>query len=134
MFFLTVYSHRMKNVFISIVFFCPKNPKLYIAHTWLERTIFKEPQVSAADRFDCIILINPWHNSLFNLNHYKFHHLQVNTTMNRKRHQCSFPNTFFGNELKELLTLFKTKFFYSHRSLVQWKEETSLYKIYIWVS
>ena len=35
-----------------------------------------------------------------------------------------------GNELKELTTPFKKKF-YSHRNLASRKEETSWYKIYI---
>ena len=36
-FIYTVYSYRVKksSVLVSVVFFCPKNPKLYIAYTWL---------------------------------------------------------------------------------------------------
>ena len=40
-FMYTVYSYSMKksSILISVVFFCPKSPKPYIADTWLQ-TIF----------------------------------------------------------------------------------------------
>ena len=36
-FIYIVYSYRMKksSILISVVFFCTKSPKLYIADTWL---------------------------------------------------------------------------------------------------
>ena len=41
-FIYTVYSYRMKKILHLNLpcLFLPKNPKLYIADTWLERTLF----------------------------------------------------------------------------------------------
>ena len=51
-----IYSYCMKksSILISVVFFCPKTQKLFVADTWLQQTLFQKPHVFAIDRFGCI--------------------------------------------------------------------------------
>ena len=54
----TIYSYSTKKILhltFCCLFLCPKNPKLNIAGTSCSGDLFKEPQVSAIDRFNCNI-------------------------------------------------------------------------------
>ena len=52
----TVFSYVWKesSILISVVFFCPKNPKFWIADTWLLWTLFLGTTGVHIGRCDCI--------------------------------------------------------------------------------